>query len=58
MIRSFLDENPECAEKLALHGIERMREEGFSDGQIRDHFDHLHYAEHHDMLDIDDLLAR
>lgn len=58
MIHRFLDENPECVEKLALYGIERMREEGYSDNEIRDRFDHFRDAEHLDPLDIDDLLAR
>jgi hypothetical protein len=57
MVSGFLEENPECAEKLARYGVERMREDGFTDDDIRDHFDHLHYHGYGTDIDVDDLLG-
>ena len=56
-LRDFLEDNPECAEQLARYSVARMRDDGMTDEEIRDHLDH---AQHHGFgagLDIDDLVG-
>lgn len=55
MMFEFLQENPECAEKLARYGAARMREDGFTDEEIREHLEHLH--DHGLSGEIDGLLS-
>lgn len=54
MMFEFLQENPECAEKLARYQAARMREDGFTDDEIRDRLEHLH--DHGLVGEIDDIL--
>ena len=57
ILRDFLDDNPECAERLARYSVARMRDDGMTDAEIRRH---LETAQHHGLasrLDIDDLLG-
>ena len=55
-MRGFLAENPECADKMARYGVAKMRDDGFSDDEIRAHFADLLECGHLDGIDIDDLL--
>jgi hypothetical protein len=56
MIRAFLDENPDVAERLARYSADRLRAEGWSDDEIRDHFDHIRERGLLADLDIDTIL--
>ena len=56
LMAGFLEENPDCANELARYGVERMREDGLTDDEIRDHFDHLHEHGFGTGIDVDDLL--
>lgn len=41
MIRGFLAENPDCAEKMARYGVARMKEDGVPTDEIREHLEHM-----------------
>lgn len=41
MMRGFLQENPDVAERLARYGAAQLREEGWSDEDIREHLAHM-----------------
>ena len=56
MMRDFLDENPECAEKMLRYGVARMRDEDFSDEEIRSHFAEMHECGHFADVDVDTIL--
>ncbi len=56
-IRDFLRENEECAEQLVRYGVARMRAEGCSDDEIRDHLLHIQEQGFGDDLDVDELLS-
>ena len=53
MIRGFLDENPDVAERVARYGADRLRAEGWSDDEIRDHFEHIRECDLLADLDVD-----
>ena len=55
--RDFLEANPECAEQLARYSVARMRDDGMTDDEIRDHLDHVQHHGFAPELDIDDLLG-
>ena len=57
MIRGFLDENPECAEKLLRYGIDQMRARDFSDEEIRTHFEEMQQCGQFAEVNIDGLLG-
>lgn len=57
MMRGFIDENPECAEKLLRYGVARMREDDFTDEEIRAHFEEMHECGHFENVDIDSILG-
>lgn len=57
MMRGFLDENPECAEKMLRYGVAQMRDEDFSDEEIRAHFEEMRECGHFGDVDIDHILG-
>lgn len=57
LLRDFLADNPECADQLARYGVARMRDDGMTDEEIRDHLDHARHQGFGPELDVDDLLA-
>lgn len=57
IIRGFLDENPDIAEKFIRYGIAEMRERDFTDEEIRAHLEEMHECGHMDEFDIDSLLG-
>ena len=56
MMREFFEENPACAEKLARFGVARLRADGMSDDEIRDHFTAMRARRFLSELDIDSIL--
>ncbi len=56
IMRGFLAENPDIAERLARYGVAKLREEGWSDEDIREHLDHMKERDLLSDLDIDTLL--
>jgi hypothetical protein len=56
-MRGFLDENPECADKMLRHGVSQMRDEGYADDEIRYHFNALNECGHFGEIDIDSVLG-
>lgn len=57
MIREFFTENPDCAEKMARYGVARMREDGLSDEEIREHVAHMQGRGFLPGLEIDSILS-
>ncbi|MDX2344278.1 MAG: hypothetical protein QNL12_11360 [Acidimicrobiia bacterium] len=57
MMRDFFTENPDCAEKMARFGVAKMREDGLSDDEIREHMTHMKGRNFLPELDIDHLLV-
>jgi hypothetical protein len=56
MIKEFFVENPDCADKMARYGVLRMRQDGFSDDEIREHVTHIQRRGFLPDLEIQDLL--
>lgn len=57
MMGGFMDANPDCADKMLRYGVAQMREEGFSEEEIRDHLDALSECGHVSDADIDTVLG-
>jgi hypothetical protein len=57
LIRGFLDENPDVAERLLRYGVDRMRAADYSDEEIRAHVEEMHGCGHFDDLDVDSILG-
>ncbi len=57
VLRDFLEDNPDCAERLTRYGVARMRDDGMTDEDIRDHLDHVRHHGFAPELDLDDLLG-
>jgi hypothetical protein len=56
MIGGFLSENPDVAERLARYGAERLRADGWSTDEIREHLEHMRERGHLTDIDIDSIL--
>lgn len=56
MIRGFLAENPDCAEKMARYGAAKMKEEGVTTDEIRGHLQHMQERGLLPDLNIEDIL--
>jgi hypothetical protein len=56
MIRGFLEENPDCADRALRHSVARMQNEGFCEDEIRAYLEDLHDCAHLHDVDIDSVL--
>jgi len=56
MMRGFFTENPECNDKMVRYGVARMRDEDFTDDEIRAYLEDLHDCGHLGDIDIDGIL--
>lgn len=56
MMRGFFAENPDCADKMATYGVSKMRNDGLSNDEIRDHLSHLQARGFVADLDIDSIM--
>lgn len=56
-MRDFLEDNPGCTKELARYGVARMRDDGMTDEEIRNHLEHVRHHGFAPELDIDDLLV-
>lgn len=56
MMRGFFAENPDCADKMARYGVAKMRADGLSDDEIRDHLSHQQERGFVADLDIDSIM--
>lgn len=41
LLRSFLEENPDVGERLARYGVAKLRADGWSEDELREHLEHL-----------------
>lgn len=57
MLQGFLAENPDVAERFARFGVDQLRDDGWSDSEIREHFDHVKERGMMRDLDIDTILS-
>lgn len=56
IMRGFLAENPDCADKMLRYNVAWMRDEGFTEDEIRAHLEDLNEGGYPVDFDIDTVL--